>query len=167
MNDITSGQVTLGASEYSLVLAAARRIVKDDDAAADVAQEAMLLAHRFRHSFRGDSHPHTWLYRIASTAALNWLRRRGREASRTTGEVPVDAVDPSPSPEEQVATRQAVARLMAQVEGLQPSYREVLRLRADDRTETEVAALLRLTVGTVKIRSHRARKRLRECLTAA
>jgi RNA polymerase sigma-70 factor (ECF subfamily) len=168
MNVIDEGTpIVLGAPELALAFAVARRIVKDEDAAADVAQEAMLLAHRFRTSFRGESHPHTWLYRIASTAALNWLRRNGREVARTVDTAAeIDPVDPSPSPEEQVATRQAVQRLMEQVDGLQSSYRDVLQLRALDQSEAEVADRLGLSVATVKIRSYRGRKLLRESLAA-
>src|SRR5262245_41062729 len=60
--------------------AIALRFVKDEDAADDVAQEAMLLAHRHLASFRGDSAFSTWLYRVTTTAALMYLRRQRRLA---------------------------------------------------------------------------------------
>ena len=56
----------------------AMKYVKDEHAAADIAQEALLLAHRHRHSFRGDSRYTTWLYRIAATTALMHLRKAKR-----------------------------------------------------------------------------------------
>ena len=51
---------------------------KDEEAAADVTQEALLLAHRHRDSFRGDAQFSTWLYRVAATTSLMWLRRQRR-----------------------------------------------------------------------------------------
>src|SRR5262252_882256 len=71
----------------SYVFSVAMKYVKDEDAAADVAQEALLLAHRHRDSFRGDSLFTTWLYRVTATTALMYLRRQrrlGREVLAST-----------------------------------------------------------------------------------
>src|SRR5690242_60674 len=62
------------------VRSVALKYVRDDEDAEDVTQDAMLLAHRYRDSFRGDSRYTTWLYRVTATAALMFLRRRRRLA---------------------------------------------------------------------------------------
>src|SRR5262245_26494472 len=70
----------LGERERQYVFAFAMKYLKDEDAAEDVTQDAMLLAHRHRDGFRGDSRFSTWLYRVAATTALMHLRRKRRRS---------------------------------------------------------------------------------------
>src|SRR5258705_8645538 len=60
------------------VRSVAMKYVRDEQDAEDVTQDAMLLAHRYRDSFRGDSRYSTWLYRVTATAALMFLRKQRR-----------------------------------------------------------------------------------------
>lgn len=163
MND--SENVTFASDDRRFVYAVARRIVRSADDAEDVTQEALLLAFRHRNAFRGESRYRTWLYRIAATAALGHLRRQKRArltvvssdlAHETLERQPDAAKLPSTLLEEaesRIAVRQALGELA-------PTYREVLIARADS-TESEVAAKLGISVGNVKIRTHRAKKQLR------
>ena len=59
-----SDPVRFGAKERDYVFSIAMKYVKDEEDAADVTQEALLLAYRHRASFRGASRYTTWLYRI-------------------------------------------------------------------------------------------------------
>jgi len=171
MNDSTN-DVSFTAADRSFVYAVARRIVRDDDAAADVAQDAMLLAFRHKDSFRGTSRYRTWLYRIASTAALTHLRRGRRRAADQVGITDSAVVErrlpaPGPDPEQEVGTAQAAARVRTHLAALDPRYRDVLRLRfEDDRSEDEVATALGLSLATVKIRTFRGRRALRAAMAA-
>src|SRR5262245_40984820 len=68
--------------ERQYVFSVAMKDLKDPAAAEDVTQDALLPPHRHRDSFRGASRFSTWLYRVAATTALMYLRkqrRRGRE----------------------------------------------------------------------------------------
>src|SRR5512144_1957649 len=56
----------------------AMKYVRNEQDAEDVTQDAMLLAHRYRDSFRGESRYSTWLYRVTATAALMFLRKQRR-----------------------------------------------------------------------------------------
>src|SRR5215475_728511 len=56
----------------------ALKYVRNEQDAEDVTQDAMLLAHRYRNAFRGDSRYSTWLYRVTATAALMFLRKQRR-----------------------------------------------------------------------------------------
>src|SRR6478609_11610145 len=60
------------------VRSVAMKYVRNEQDAEDVTQDAMLLAHRYRESFRGDSRYSTWLYRVTATAALMFLRKQRR-----------------------------------------------------------------------------------------
>jgi RNA polymerase sigma-70 factor (ECF subfamily) len=147
----------------------AMKYVRDDTDAEDVTQDAMLLAHRYRASFRGDSRYSTWLYRVTATAALMFLRRqrrRSREipASGTPGgeddgtswlenaAAPTDVRGELIARGELNAVELAVAKLGAK-------YPAVFWKRyAEGRTETEIARDLGLSVATVKTRAFRARQ---------
>src|ERR1041385_7854449 len=71
-------EVRFEGREREYVYAVAMKYLKDEDEAADVAQDAMLNAYRHRNSFRGDSRFTTWLYRVAATTALMHLRKKRR-----------------------------------------------------------------------------------------
>lgn len=169
----------LGEVERSYVFAVAMKYVKDEDAAADIAQDALLQAHRHRDSFRGDSRFSTWLYRIAATTALMHLRKRRRRAREVLVQVregregeelpfPDDHRAGGSQPDDQAASREAVALIAQRLDELGDKYRQIFWMRyLEGYTETEIAARLELTLATVKTRAHRARVAVRESLHAA
>lgn len=166
---------TLDARTRAYARAIALRMVKDEHAADDVAQDAMLLAHRHRHAFRGQARFSTWLYRVTTTAALMYLRRQRRWSREVTapgaeddGPTWIDTrPDPAPLAESAVATHEQCERAGVAVERMGARYRQVFRLRfVDGCTETEIAQRLGLSVATVKTRCHRARKAARAALAA-
>jgi RNA polymerase sigma-70 factor (ECF subfamily) len=162
-------EMVFGPEERGFVYAIARRFVQNDQDAHDIAQEAMLLAFRHRDSFRGQSKYRTWLYRIATTTALSHLRRERRQRVRLVSADHEEAlaaamVSDSPRADDALADREAASRLAAQVRKLDPKYRQVLALRCEDRSEAEIATELGLSVATVKIRAHRARRQLKDQL---
>ncbi|MCX5741317.1 MAG: sigma-70 family RNA polymerase sigma factor [Proteobacteria bacterium] len=157
-------QVTFGTEDRGWVYAVASRIVGADDAE-DVAQEALLLAYRHRASFRGDSKYRTWLYRIASTTALGYLRKkkRSRELLAANDGYMLDVADDAKSPEASLADAETADVVRLAVARLEPKYRDVIVARAD-ANEPETAKRLNISVANVKIRAHRARSQLRSAL---
>lgn len=135
-------------------------------AADDVTQEAFLAAWRALPAFRGTCLFSTWLYRLATNAAIDWLRRekRHRGADDVTE---LELPDGAPSPQEQAEqteTQEAVRRALAQ---LSPEHRQVLVLRYMQELDyNEIAATLDISEGTVKSRINRAKAHLKEILTA-
>jgi RNA polymerase sigma-70 factor (ECF subfamily) len=163
MNVLTDKpSITFGPEDRRFVYSVARRIVRSDDDAEDVAQEALLLAHRHIASFRGDSRLRTWLYRIAVTTALGHLRRSKR-AQLHVSVADIALADPAKSPEAVFADAESDALVRDAVAELEPPYRDVLIARAH-ATEQEVAACLGITVANVKVRAHRARHQLKTVL---
>src|SRR5262245_62422528 len=77
--DAEARRICFSHRERELAFSVAMKYVKDEDEAADVAQDALLLAYRHRGSFRGDSRFTTWLYRVAATTALMHLRKKRRQ----------------------------------------------------------------------------------------
>lgn len=163
LTDKTS--IAFGPEDRRFVYSVARRIVRSDEDADDVAQDALLIAHRNLASFRGDSHLRTWLYRIATTTALGYLRR-ARRAKEHVPMADLSLVDPGGTAEASLADAEMGALVRAAISTLSPRYRDVLLARADS-SESEVAASLGISIANVKVRAHRARKYLREALTRA
>jgi len=168
MKDGTAGDhhLQFDRAERNFVYAVGRRFASDESAAEDIAQDAMLRAYRHRASFRGDAHPRTWLYRIAVTSALSYVRRQRRFAARMDSRDPADLADlPGPddaeSPEDAVAVRELGDVLAKGLESLAPKYATVLRLRARELPDSEIASELGVTVANVKVMAHRARAKMR------
>src|SRR5262245_10890869 len=156
---------------YALAL----RVTRDPDLAADAVQEAFATALEKEEGFRGEARPSTWLHRIVYNKAVDLLRRRGREEPRPEDEeAALDAEDdrrsPEPAwtrpPDEILLGREARAALDESMGALTPLQRAVFELREVEVLSTEeVAEILGLTPGAVRVHLHRARLRLRERLS--
>jgi RNA polymerase sigma-70 factor (ECF subfamily) len=162
-------QQELSADDRAYVYAVIRRILRCHEVANDATQDALLLAHRYRESFRGSSAFRTWLYRIAVTTACGHLRkqRRSREDLVHELEFAVDPIDPAPSPEQELESRELVDRMRVVLDGIPASQRSVFVLRVAEHSEPEIAARLGISLANVKIRAHRARQKLRDELRDA
>ena len=127
----------------------------------EAAAEAFLAAWRALPEFRGTCRFSTWLYRLTTNAAIDWLRREKRHRGMddvTELELPDDG--PSPQDQaEQAETQQAVRRALSRLS------EQVLLLRYMQELDyAEIAAALEISEGTVKSRISRAKMRLRELL---
>ena len=121
------------------VLRIAFNLLRSQDEARDVYQEAFLKVYRNLNSFRFDCSFHTWLYRIVTNICLDHLRRRKvrKEESSVvqTEEGPVDRVsrvadvDPAGDPERQTWNRQLSGSIAAALDALTPRERTVFELR--------------------------------------
>ncbi len=149
------------------VKSVAMKYVRDEQDAEDVAQDALLLAHRYRHSFRGESRYSTWLYRVTATAALMFLRKQRRlarevPASTTTDEDGTPWLERQPADTDiraEVIARADLDDVRAAVAALGAKYPAVFWKRyGEGRTETEIARELGLSVAAVKTRAFRGRQ---------
>ncbi|HZL31425.1 MAG TPA: RNA polymerase sigma factor [Pseudolabrys sp.] len=149
----------------------ARAILRDDDEAEDVVQEAFVRAFTGLSMFRGDASFGTWITRIAMNEALGRLRsRRPTVDWETFGEnrtqeqvldVPLSAV--SNDPEKIMAQGEIRAVLEKAIDKLPDSFRAVFVARlVEGMSVEETADLFGLKTETVKTRLHRARLLLRE-----
>jgi RNA polymerase sigma-70 factor (ECF subfamily) len=153
-----------------------RRLVGDHDCE-DVAQEVFLKVNAALGDFRGDSSLSTWIYRVATNAALDHLRKS--PVGQLAGAA--NAADDAPSSEDERTAadenvppldRQLIRKEMNEcirgiVDGLPPNYRTVLVLsEIEGFTNAEIAEVAGVSLDTVKIRLHRARVRLKKELEA-
>ena len=118
----------------------------------------------------GEASFSTWLYRLASNACVDLLRREGRHraaagASLDDEEMKIDAVDPAPSPQDVAERRELREQVEAGLAALSPEHRQVLVLREIHQLSyDEISQVLSLDVGTVKSRISRGRRQLRKFL---
>ncbi len=162
----------------SRVYRLARRLTGDEGDAKDVLQETFLAAYRGLAAFRGDSRFSTWLYRIATNAALMHRRARARRATESL-EVflprfdadGVHAAEPADlraaSRADELLDRKLLAeKARAALDRLPAIYRDAFVLRdLEEMTTAEVADLLGIDAAAVRQRVHRARLMLRGYLS--
>lgn len=149
------------------VLALTHRMCRNPADAEEAAQEAFLAAWQGLPFFRGDASFSTWLYRLASNACVDLLRREGRHQaaagpSLNDEEAPLDVADGTPGPQEAAERRELREQIEEGLRALTPEHRQVLLLREMHQLSyDEIADTLELDVGTVKSRISRGRRQLR------
>jgi len=135
-------------------------LLRDVAAAEEVTAAAFERAYRKRNRFdpeRGE--PRAWLFGIARNAALDELRRRGRQAELTTEPVDVESLGSSESAEDS-ERRLAVS---AALQRLEPHERELVALKFfAGLANAEIAQVLGISESNAGTKLHRAMTKLRE-----
>ena len=153
----------------------ARGIVEDESDAQDVLQRAMVKIHRKLETLRDPTSFHSWAYRIVKNMALMQLRRQNRSDEIGFGDLGPGRDDERHfessrpkwrhSGEEAFETSELRERLADAIDELEPKYQSPFVLYEFEGADlAEIGELLDLSVGGVKSRLHRARKRLRATL---
>ena len=138
--------------------------------AADCLQETLLKAWRAIKTYRGECSLKSWLYRIAATVCLDFLRRQKRlpqteSADEMAEEEGFTPVDTSPTPDEAVIRQESADNVRAAIDSLPAEMRTVIILYAlQGMPYEEVAAAMGTSVGTVKSRLNRARQKIAKFL---
>jgi RNA polymerase sigma-70 factor (ECF subfamily) len=148
-----------------------RYLVRNAAEAEDLAQEVFLRAHRQLQTLRDPVALESWLYQIATHVSIDRMRQRAKVLARETGtpveELPI-ADQRRPSPLTVVQQDEMSACVQRYVANLADGYKAVLLLHdSDGLAADEIAQLLQLPLTTVKMRLHRARRKLQAALKAA
>lgn len=139
---------------------AARAILRSDDEAEDIVQQAWLEVYRNLGQFRGEAAFTTWATRIAVNAAINHARKRPVIAEVT------DTMASHQTPDDDVERAELGQLLERCLERLPQGNREVMVLRDVLELDTaETAQMLGLSEEAVRVRLHRARAALAAELT--
>jgi RNA polymerase sigma-70 factor (ECF subfamily) len=145
---------------WTFCRAIARRQANSEELAEDAAQEALVRAWRSRAQCRGRSDPRPWIAAIVR-------REVGRLAGGRHAEVLIAHVPESLVECDGLRGADDRTSLDSAVADLAMGERRVLLLRyVADMTQPQIADVLNIPEGTVKIRLHRARARLRSVLEA-
>ena len=151
----------LFAALESPLLSYALRLTGERGVAEDVVQEAFMRLHA---QFDGVREPRRWLYRTAHNLALNHRRQAGKivplapQAQDEPG-VAVEAADPLPLPDEQIARWEGIGLVRLCLGTLDERSRELVRLKFNEELSyKEISTRTGLNVGHVGYLLHHALK---------
>jgi len=146
---------------FTLVL----RMIKSREDAEEVAQDVFVKAYRSLADFRGESKFSTWLYTIANTTSITFLRKKKLDVHSLDNEKIFEVADSKDSGfrANLVEQKSRVNMVNEAIAMLSPDDAEIITLfyKAEQNLE-EISRILRLETNTVKVRLHRARTRLKE-----
>jgi RNA polymerase sigma factor (sigma-70 family) len=136
------------------------RTLGDRAAAQDLVQEVFIRILKYRRTYRDEGRFATWMFHIARNVRADHVRRR--RPDQLTDDMPEPAAG-SPTPAARVEAAEDVQRLRRALMRLSDDKRELVVLaRYRGMKHEDIAAVLRVEVGTVRVRLHRALKELRE-----
>jgi RNA polymerase sigma-70 factor (ECF subfamily) len=147
------------------------RLVGESEAE-DLSQEVFIKVDRSIKAFRGDSQVSTWIYRIATNAALDRLRSPSFQRAEGNGSPEAEreeswAEGKTPSVETTLIRAEMNTCVREVVDTLQENYRTVVVLsELEGVPNSEIAEIIGISIDAVKIRLHRARKKLKSELEA-
>jgi RNA polymerase sigma-70 factor (ECF subfamily) len=142
------------------------RMLRSEEEAQDVCQEAFLKAFRGLGTFRGQARFSSWLYQIALNLCRDRMRRKKGKTWVSLDEIGETAqAARGPSVLELVETGDLSRRVVAAMSALPDEQREVIVLKEyEGRTFPEIAEILDVPVSTVKTRLYRGLTQLRRRL---
>ncbi len=144
------------------------RMIHDREQVEDLTQEAFIKAFASLKNFNEEFAFSTWLYKIATNNCIDYIRKRKLQMysidkpieskdSDFTFELPDDSYEA----DKEIISDQRAVRLKKAIDDLPEKYRRVIQLRhQEERSYEEIAAMLKLPIGTVKAHIFRARELL-------
>jgi len=146
------------------VLAMVSRLVDGQADAEDLTQDVFVKAYDKLPMFDRRSSFSTWLYRIAYTTTVSWLRKQKLHYVSIDEHQQIDEADI----DETLAmdSEESLARLEAAIEQLRPEEKMLVNLYYyDERPQNEIAYIMGIGQGSVATRLHRIRKKLHLLMT--
>lgn len=152
---------------YREVYGLCLRILNDPDDAAEATQDAYLKAWRGLSGFRGEAMFSTWLYRVATNAAITKLRSRTRKRAHETQveDETLTQVAGSSSTQGSALAKLDLEDLEQALRSLPELYRGAVVLRdVYGLSIEEIARELKISETAAKVRVHRGRKKVRDLM---
>ena len=148
------------------------KMLQSESDAEDAVQNAFLKAYMNIAKFEEKSTVSTWLYRITVNVCMDILRKKKKDNTASLyntdddeNEYILDITDESENVEKKVLEEERKRELYKAIEKLKPKHKELIILRdIEGLSYDEIAAILKMNVGTVKSGINRARAYLLEKL---
>lgn len=157
---------------YSIALG----MVKNQEDAMDITQDAFVKVHRYLGNFQGTSSFYTWLYRIVFNLSIDHMRRSGKRTNTEYDErfgnqheeqdvshFMANRNDLNPS--KVIGRKELADRIQEAMLELPPYHQAVIIMREiEGLSYTEMAKIMKVSKGTIMSRLHHARQKLRRAL---
>lgn len=132
----------------------------DSDQAKDLTQEVFIQVWNNLGKFRQDASPKTWIYRITVNACLNYLRREKLLSTKLN-----EALQSQETTEEiQLSENDPVKALYEAMAGLSEIDRLVTGLLLEEVSQEEIASILGISDGNLRVKIHRIKLRLKKLI---
>jgi RNA polymerase sigma-70 factor (ECF subfamily) len=146
----------------------ARSFARSQSELEDLRQEMMLQLWISTASFRTESAPSTWVYRVCLNTAITWHRGDSRRKSRIEPRADLnDVAGTLASPAENAGQREVIEQLYAAIHAMPDFDRALVLLMLDGVSYRDMAAIIGITETHVGVALTRARKRLAELMKGA
>jgi RNA polymerase sigma-70 factor (ECF subfamily) len=148
-------------------------MLRNEQDATDLCQEAFVRGWQAIRKFRKSASFYTWIYRITTNLAIDFVRRRDRRPtapfeegiSPDTDASVQESPSTNPSPVDEAQRRELREQIDAALLELSPEHRAVVQLREFDGLDyAAIAKVTGCTIGTVMSRLHYARRHLQKLL---
>ena len=150
------------------------RLTGNFEMANDITQETFIKAYRSLRQVRAEFKFSNWLFKIATNLCRDQFKKKKPEAEVSLDEsialaesvIPYDDSNNSLDPEEKLVLKEEQKQVLGAIESLPFLYRKIIVLRyIQDLAYKEIADILKIPMGRVKVQLHRAHKILRNELT--
>jgi RNA polymerase sigma-70 factor, ECF subfamily len=152
----------------------AKGMVRDENDAREIVQEAFVRVYRGLASFQGGSSFFTWLYRIVTNLSIDLMRKPGRRDAELRDDHPADT-EPSDfplvsridgaDPIDVLRRREIASRIQAALDALPPYHRGVILMReVEGMSYEEMAQAMGVSKGTIMSRLFHARQKMQRAL---
>ncbi len=157
---------------YQLIYNLIFRMISRKEDVEDLTQEAFIKAFNSLHNFDRQFAFSTWLFKIATNNAIDYLRKKklntfsiDREIESEESDFKFEIPDNENKPDRVIIEDERKKILDEAIESLPPKYKEVILLRHKmDKEYEEIAKELKLPLGTVKAHIFRGRELLNKYL---
>ena len=157
-------------------MAAALKVLRNQDDAEDAVQEAFVKIWRCIASFEGRSSVSTWVHHIVTNASLDLRRRNGNRSEMRSEmenrpdeqrEAATVELGHEQTPEAELESHELAATVRVAIAALPATHRQAIELRdLEEYSYSEIAEITKCPLGTVMSRLHHARQKLASGLRA-
>lgn len=138
-------------------------LVRDADVAEDIVQEALIKAFLKVGTYDPARSFSTWVYKIVTNCALDYLRKRKDQLLDDLQEVTAEETNPLLEQEDADLRAGQIAKLNKAIGELPQHYQVVINLYYwEEKSYDEIAGIMQKPLGTIKVWLHRAKQELKE-----
>lgn len=152
---------------YEAIFFTLLKMIKERNNAADLTSIVFERAFRNIHQYSSEFAFSTWLFRIATNACIDSIRKIPRQTisiddyDYSQGDLQLVMKDQKPDPEDELINKQRAIEIREMITQLKPAYKDLIELRFfKEFSYEEIAKHLNIPLGTVKTQLHRAKEQL-------